>query len=82
MSYDIGELVLFKFSFLSVIDRISNEGYGVTLTATWILPVALIPGTWHDTDFPKSPTPNSPTPLPQFRPLSFDPLHLPCQQQQ
>ena len=39
MSYDIGELVLFKFSFLSVIDRISNEGYGVTLTATWILPV-------------------------------------------
>ena len=37
------------------------------------LDLALIPGTWHDTDFPKSPTPNTPIPLPQFRQLSFDP---------
>ena len=45
------------------------QGYGVTLTATWILPVALIPGTWYERDFPKSPTPNSPIPLPHCRPF-------------
>ncbi|KAF8800963.1 hypothetical protein BYT27DRAFT_7174876 [Phlegmacium glaucopus] len=46
-----------------------DVGYGVTLTATWILPVALIPGTWYEQDFPKSPSPSSPIPLP--RPLSM-----------
>lgn len=28
-------------------------GNGVVLTATWLLPVALIPGTWEDDDYPE-----------------------------
>jgi hypothetical protein len=34
-------------------------GQGIVLTATWLLPVALIPGTWEakDTSRPPSPTP-------------------------
>ncbi|KAH9484749.1 hypothetical protein JR316_0001649 [Psilocybe cubensis] len=42
-------------------------GFGVTLTATWLLPVALIPGTWRENDFPKSPT-QSPIALPPTSP--------------
>ncbi|OBZ68365.1 hypothetical protein A0H81_11641 [Grifola frondosa] len=30
-----------------------DTGRGVILTATWLLPVALIPGTWEDSDVPK-----------------------------
>ncbi|PPQ73687.1 hypothetical protein CVT24_007321 [Panaeolus cyanescens] len=41
-----------------------DVGFGVTLTATWLLPIALIPGTWNEYDFPKSPSPASPIPLP------------------
>ena len=52
------------------------KGHGVTLTATWLLP-ALMPGTWHEGDFPKSPTPNSPIPLPRFRPFSMEPFEPP-----
>ncbi len=44
-------------------------GYGVILSATWLLPIALLPGTWQAADFPKSPpstppagTPSSSTP--------------------
>lgn len=37
-------------------------GYGVYLTATWILPVALIPGTWQSYDFPTTPSTPSRTP--------------------
>ena len=29
-----------------------REGNGVTLTATWLVTVALVPGTWEDTKFP------------------------------
>ncbi|KAF8229208.1 hypothetical protein L208DRAFT_1287694, partial [Tricholoma matsutake] len=29
-----------------------DEGYGIILTATWILPIALIPGTWNGRNFP------------------------------
>ncbi|KAJ8094843.1 hypothetical protein PM082_010055 [Marasmius tenuissimus] len=36
-------------------------GYGVILSATWILPVALIPGSWQAYDFP---TTNPPTTTP------------------
>ncbi|KDR67874.1 hypothetical protein GALMADRAFT_257765 [Galerina marginata CBS 339.88] len=39
-------------------------GYGVILSATWVLPVALIPSTWKENDFPKSPTQPAPIPLP------------------
>ncbi|PIL32153.1 hypothetical protein GSI_06859 [Ganoderma sinense ZZ0214-1] len=42
-------------------------GNGVTLTATWLLPIALIPGTWENADVPKPATPSpspSPTPAP------------------
>ncbi|KAF8965595.1 hypothetical protein BDZ97DRAFT_1811424 [Flammula alnicola] len=45
-------------------------GYGVILTATWLLPIALIPGTWHERDFPTSPTQGSPAPLPPMSPSS------------
>ncbi|KAI9057164.1 hypothetical protein FKP32DRAFT_1584381 [Trametes sanguinea] len=30
-------------------------GNGVTLTATWLLPIALIPGTWENGDVPQQP---------------------------
>ncbi|CCL98097.1 uncharacterized protein FIBRA_00091 [Fibroporia radiculosa] len=30
-----------------------DKGNGVTLTATWLLPLALVPGTWEDSQFPK-----------------------------
>ncbi|KAG1752946.1 hypothetical protein EDB19DRAFT_1670724 [Suillus lakei] len=32
--------------------KVFDKGYGVVLTATWLLPIALIPGTWEATDFP------------------------------
>ncbi|GLB44968.1 hypothetical protein LshimejAT787_1900460 [Lyophyllum shimeji] len=42
-----------------------DTGYGVILTATWLLPVALIPGTWEARDFPPpSPPEQTPSPLP------------------
>ncbi|KAH9950920.1 hypothetical protein B0H21DRAFT_408578 [Amylocystis lapponica] len=34
-----------------------DKGNGVILTATWLLPVALIPGTWEEYDVPKSGSP-------------------------
>ena len=40
-----------------------DQGYGITLTATWLLPIALIPGTWPRRDWPVSP------PSPDFAPL-------------
>ena len=58
--YDIGESTLFP----PLVNAYFGVGYGVTLTATWILPIALIPGTWHEYDFPKSPEPTPPVPLP------------------
>ena len=30
-------------------------GYGVTLTATWLLPIAIIPGTWQVYEIPTTP---------------------------
>ncbi|KAJ7594354.1 hypothetical protein C8J56DRAFT_435157 [Mycena floridula] len=46
-------------------------GYGVYLTATWVLPVALIPGTWQAYDFPAAPsTPPSPSPSPAPAPAA------------
>ena len=32
----------------------------MTLSATWLVPFALIPGTWHEKDAPKSPAQRSP----------------------
>ncbi|KAI0662639.1 hypothetical protein C8Q70DRAFT_909236 [Cubamyces menziesii] len=37
-----------------------DVGNGVTLTATWLLPIALIPGTWEDSDVPQ-PQPQPPS---------------------
>ncbi|KAF7353729.1 hypothetical protein MVEN_01058100 [Mycena venus] len=34
-----------------------DQGHGVILTATWLLPIALIPGTWHARDVPPSSPP-------------------------
>ncbi|KDR67875.1 hypothetical protein GALMADRAFT_146871 [Galerina marginata CBS 339.88] len=41
-----------------------DVGYGVILTATWLLPVALIPGTWRQGDFPTPPPPPAADPAP------------------
>ncbi|RPD81804.1 hypothetical protein L226DRAFT_451678 [Lentinus tigrinus ALCF2SS1-7] len=38
-----------------------DKGYGVTLTATWLLPIALVPGTWEEKDVPKPPTTSDPS---------------------
>ena len=34
------------------IELLTYVGHGVTLTATWLLTVAVIPGTWEEKDFP------------------------------
>lgn len=44
----IGGFIAWSWSAVKVFDK----GYGVVLTATWILPIALIPGTWEASDFP------------------------------
>jgi len=31
-----------------------DKGHGIVLTATWLLPVALIPGTWEPNEVPES----------------------------
>ncbi|KAL7285673.1 hypothetical protein ACG7TL_000778 [Trametes sanguinea] len=36
-------------------------GNGVTLTATWLLPIALIPGTWENSDVPQQPGSGEPS---------------------
>ncbi|TFK44044.1 hypothetical protein BDQ12DRAFT_708087 [Crucibulum laeve] len=56
----IGTFISWSWSTIKSYDL----GYGVILTATWLLPVALIPGTWYEADFPQSPSAGSPTPLP------------------
>ncbi|KAG6838979.1 hypothetical protein C0991_006887 [Blastosporella zonata] len=48
-----------------------DTGHGVILTATWLLPVALIPSTWDANDFPPpSPLPHPASPLPPIGPTS------------
>ncbi|KAG1751546.1 uncharacterized protein EDB91DRAFT_1105997 [Suillus paluster] len=44
----IGAFIAWSWSAVKVFDK----GYGVVLTATWLLPIALIPGTWEADDFP------------------------------
>ncbi|KAG1816094.1 uncharacterized protein BJ212DRAFT_1356368 [Suillus subaureus] len=44
----IGGFIAWSWSAVKVFDK----GYGIVLTATWLLPIALIPGTWEATDFP------------------------------
>ncbi|KAI0361833.1 hypothetical protein OH77DRAFT_1516744 [Trametes cingulata] len=51
-------------------------GNGVTLTATWLLPIALIPGTWEDSDVPQPQPHPQPQPAPPAQsppPISADP---------
>ncbi|KAI0336008.1 hypothetical protein GY45DRAFT_1239287 [Cubamyces sp. BRFM 1775] len=38
-----------------------DVGNGVTLTATWLLPIALIPGTWENSDVPQPQPPSTPS---------------------
>ncbi|ESK87157.1 hypothetical protein Moror_11850 [Moniliophthora roreri MCA 2997] len=44
----IGTFITWSWSTIKSYD----VGYGVILSATWILPVALVPGTWQVYDFP------------------------------
>ncbi|TDL28046.1 hypothetical protein BD410DRAFT_739446 [Rickenella mellea] len=41
-----------------------DEGFGVILSATWLLPIALIPSTWNPKDFPTPTPPSNPAPAP------------------
>ncbi|KAJ6497150.1 hypothetical protein C8R47DRAFT_925805, partial [Mycena vitilis] len=50
----LGTFISWSWSTIRAFDR----GHGVILTATWLLPIALIPGTWHVRDVP----PSSPAP--------------------
>ncbi|KAF8625325.1 hypothetical protein AX15_005455 [Amanita polypyramis BW_CC] len=43
--------------------RSYDEGYGVILTATWLLPIALIPSTWIPPEWPGSPRSTASVPL-------------------
>lgn len=45
----IGAFIAWSWGAIRTFDR----GYGVILSATWLLPVALIPGAWDESDFPK-----------------------------
>jgi len=44
----VGGLIAWSWSAVKSFDK----GHGVVLTATWLLPIALIPGTWEADDFP------------------------------
>ncbi|KXN83448.1 DNA-directed RNA polymerase II subunit RPB1 [Leucoagaricus sp. SymC.cos] len=56
----IGTFISWSWSVIKGYD----QGCGVTLTATWLLPIALIPGTWFERDWPLSPPPPDFTSLP------------------
>ncbi|KAL4073900.1 hypothetical protein J3A83DRAFT_4082738, partial [Scleroderma citrinum] len=45
----VGGFIAWSWSAVKSFDK---AGYGVVLTATWLLPIALIPGTWEAGDFP------------------------------
>ncbi|TCD64483.1 hypothetical protein EIP91_004044 [Steccherinum ochraceum] len=45
----VGGFVAWSWVYIKKFDK----GNGVTLTATWLATVALVPGTWEDSDFPK-----------------------------
>ncbi|KAF9786799.1 hypothetical protein BJ322DRAFT_675737 [Thelephora terrestris] len=47
----IGSFIAWSWSAIRVFDR----GCGVTLTATWLLPIAIIPGTWQAYEVPATP---------------------------
>ncbi|KAI0824158.1 hypothetical protein BC628DRAFT_1420257 [Trametes gibbosa] len=48
-------------------------GNGVTLTATWLLPIALIPGTWENNDVPQPPSGSAPSSDPGSTPTPSTP---------
>ncbi|KAF8844296.1 hypothetical protein BDN67DRAFT_1008146 [Paxillus ammoniavirescens] len=57
----IGGLIAWSWTAIRSFDK----GYGVVLTATWLLPIALIPGTWEVEEFPTlhtDPQPSTSTP--------------------
>ncbi|KAF5369058.1 hypothetical protein D9758_002929 [Tetrapyrgos nigripes] len=53
----IGSFISWSFAQVKSYD----VGYGVTLSATWVLPMALIPGTWQKYDFPQVTSPSQGT---------------------
>ncbi|KAF8875874.1 hypothetical protein CPB84DRAFT_1853144 [Gymnopilus junonius] len=69
----IGTFISWSWSTIKSYD----VGYGVILSATWLLPVALIPSSWKQNDFPTSPSQNTPSPLPPTQTPSSPPTSLP-----
>jgi len=53
----IGVFVAWSWGAIKMFDK----GNGVVLSATWLLPLALIPGTWDDDEFPELRTQPKPT---------------------
>lgn len=58
----IGTFISWSWNMIKAYD----QGYGITLTATWLLPIALIPGTWFQRDWPVSPPSLDLAPLPSI----------------
>ncbi|KAJ7090396.1 hypothetical protein B0H15DRAFT_263552 [Mycena belliarum] len=69
----IGTFISWSWSTIRGFDR----GHGVILTATWLLPIALIPGTWHARDVPPPTNSSSPTPGSESGSAVFVPLSPP-----
>lgn len=70
----LGSFIAWSWSAIRVFDR----GCGVTLTATWLLPIAIIPGTWQVYELPSTPqvtqgeTPSQPEPNETDNPVSVE----------
>lgn len=58
----IGTFISWSWSMIKAYD----QGHGITLTATWLLPIALIPGTWFERDWPITPPPSDFASLPSI----------------
>lgn len=51
----IGTVISWSWRAIGTFDK----GYGVVLSATWLLPVVLVPGTWEANEVPSTQSPSS-----------------------
>ncbi|KAH8111852.1 hypothetical protein DFH11DRAFT_1690128 [Phellopilus nigrolimitatus] len=56
----IGTFIAWSWRAIGTFDK----GHGVVLSATWLMPVILIPGTWEDDELPRSGQDPRPDPIP------------------